>query len=355
MKSVGIIVNPAAGKDLRRLVAHGSNSTHSEKINAVVRMVRALDALGVERLRIAPDPSKLGERAIETAAGDLRTLDAGILEMPWLLGSCSDTERAATLMREQDFDCIVVLGGDGTSRAVASHCGEVPLIPISTGTNNAFPRMLEGTLAGMAAACIVRAVRGEEALDRAPILRLLADGEEISHALVDIAVIDTLDSGALAVWEGHSVRELFLAQARPDSIGLSAIGGCLEPLEPGSGEGLHLELGKLDAPGCLHVTAPMAPGLVIRVAVSAHAHFSGRTPVRTTRGVFAFDGERELAIDGERNWEVLFDPQGPRVVDVQRALGLGIARGLFRDDFQPPTDKQQPLFGSTPWPIPEQT
>lgn len=335
MKSVGIIVNPAAGKDLRRLVAHGSNSTHSEKINAVVRMLRALDALGVERVRIAPDPSKLGERAIETTAESLQTIDTGILEMPWLLGSRSDTDRAATLMREQDFGCIVVLGGDGTSRAVASHCGEVPLIPISTGTNNAFPRMLEGTLAGMAAACIIRAVKGDEALQRAPILRLLADGEEVSHALVDIAVIDTLDAGALAVWEGHSVRELFLAQARPDSIGLSAIGGCLEPLEQGCGEGLHLELGLVDEPTCVHVTAPIAPGLVVRVAVREHMRFSGHTPVRTTRGVFAFDGERELAIDDERSWEVLFDPRGPRVVDVQQALSLGIARGLFRDDFQP--------------------
>ena len=227
MKSVGIIVNPAAGKDLRRLVAHGSNSTHSDKINAVVRMLRALDALGVERVRIAPDPSKLGERAIEIAAPETVALDAACLDMPWLLGSCSDTERAASLMCEQDFGCIVVLGGDGTSRAVASHCGEVPLIPISTGTNNAFPRMLEGTLAGMAAACVVRALGDDEALLRAPLLRLLADGEEISHALVDIAVIDTIDSGALAVWEGQSVSELFLAQARPDSIGLSAIGGCL--------------------------------------------------------------------------------------------------------------------------------
>jgi hypothetical protein len=336
MKSVGIIVNPAAGKDLRRLVAHGANSTHSEKVNAVVRMLRAMDALGVARVRIAPDSGKLGERAIETVVEALQCSDTGILEMPWLLGSRSDSERAAALMCAQDFGCIIVLGGDGTSRAVASHCGEVPLIPVSTGTNNAFPRMLEGTLAGMAAASLIRATAGEEALQRAPILRLLADGEEVSHALVDIAVIDTLDAGALAVWEGHSVSELFLAQARQDSIGLSAIGGCLEPLQPGCGEGLHLQLGTLDQPDALHVMAPIAPGLVVRVAIREHCRFVGAISVRTTSGVFAFDGERELAVDTQRQWQVLFDPQGPRVVDVQRALSLGIERGLFRDHFQPP-------------------
>jgi hypothetical protein len=334
MKSVGIIVNPAAGKDLRRLVAFGSTATHSEKVNTVVRILRALDALGVERVRIAPDPTNLGQRAIEATNEDLHTIDAACLELPWLLGSRSDTERSADLMREQDFGCILVLGGDGTSRAVASHCGEVPLIPISTGTNNAFPRMLEGTLAGMAAACVIRALDGEEALVRAPILRLLADGKEISHALVDIAVIDTLDAGALAVWEGESIRELFLAQARPDSIGLSAIGGCLAPLEPGCGQGMHLLLA--ESAGCTHVTAPMAPGMVQRIAVADYNRFDNRTPVRSPQGVFAFDGERELAIDENRHWEVVFDPQGPRVVDVQNALGLGIARGLFRDGFTHP-------------------
>ncbi|MCB1700472.1 MAG: NAD(+)/NADH kinase [Halioglobus sp.] len=340
MKSVGIIVNPAAGKDLRRLVAFGSTATHSEKINAVVRILRALAALGVSRVRIAPDPTNLGQRAIEASGEGLESMDAACLELPWLLGSRSDTERAAALMCEQDFGCILVLGGDGTSRAVASHCGDVPLIPISTGTNNAFPRMLEGTLAGMAAACVVRALDGEEALQRAPILRLLADGEEVSHALVDIAVIDTLDSGALAVWEGHSIRELFLAQARPDSIGLSAIGGCLTPLEPGCGEGLHLQLGEVDDPGCTHVTAPMAPGLVVRVAVSECLRFTRRAAVCAREGVFAFDGEREMAIDNKRRWEVAYDPMGPRVVNVEQALALGIERGLFRDEILPRAQQQ---------------
>ncbi len=335
MKSVGIIVNPAAGKDLRRLVRlappppTAKRSTLSCAYSA--RSMRWVS----RRVRIAPDPTNLGQRAIEASGDELPSIDAACLELPWLLGSRSDTERAATLMREQDFGCILVLGGDGTSRAVASHCGDVPLIPISTGTNNAFPRMLEGTLAGMAAACVVRALAGEEALVRAPLLKLLADGEDVSHALVDIAVIDTLDRGALAVWEGHSIRELFLAQARPDSIGLSAIGGCLAPLEPGCGAGLHLQLGEVGDPACTHVTAPMAPGLVVRIAVSEFARFSQRVSVNAPEGVFAFDGEREMAIDSERCWEVVFDPRGPRVVDVQQALSLGIERGLFRDDFQP--------------------
>jgi len=333
MRSVGIVANPASGKDLRRLVACGATATHSEKVNTLVRILRALDACGVERARIAPDPTNLGARAIGIAAADLQSLDVAPLELPWVLGARSDSERAATLMREQGFACILVLGGDGTSRAVAAHCGEVPLIPISTGTNNAFPRMLEGTLAGMAAACVARVLAGHEALLRAPMLRLLGDGERVSHALVDIAVIEALDAGALAVWESGSVRELFLAQARPDSIGLSAIGGCLDPLQPGCGEGLHLELGAGERPDTQRLIAPMAPGLLARLELRAHARFRGRAQVRARQGVFAFDGERETTLDPGRRWEVALDPHGPLVVDAQRALALGVERGFFRGDF----------------------
>ena len=41
-------------------------------------------------------------------------------------------------------DLIVTLGGDGTNRVVAKGCGNVPITPISTGTNNVFPKVVEG-------------------------------------------------------------------------------------------------------------------------------------------------------------------------------------------------------------------
>lgn len=44
-------------------------------------------------------------------------------------------------MAERGARCIVTLGGDGTNRAVAKESGAIPLVPISTGTNNVFPFM----------------------------------------------------------------------------------------------------------------------------------------------------------------------------------------------------------------------
>ena len=53
-------------------------------------------------------------------------------------------------MVERDVAAIVVLGGDGTHRVVAAHCGDIPLLALSTGTNNAFPELREATVAGLA-------------------------------------------------------------------------------------------------------------------------------------------------------------------------------------------------------------
>ena len=50
--------------------------------------------------------------------------------------------------------CLITLGGDGTNRVVAKACGDIPLVPISCGTNNVFPYMVEGTVAGLAAGLV---------------------------------------------------------------------------------------------------------------------------------------------------------------------------------------------------------
>jgi predicted polyphosphate/ATP-dependent NAD kinase len=47
MATVGIIANPASGKDIRRLVAHGSVFNNLEKVNIVRRALLGLQAIGV--------------------------------------------------------------------------------------------------------------------------------------------------------------------------------------------------------------------------------------------------------------------------------------------------------------------
>ena len=65
MRAVGIIVNPASGKDIRRIIANGTVVTNQEKISIVIRMLLAMDALGVEKVFIMPDPTHIGLRVID--------------------------------------------------------------------------------------------------------------------------------------------------------------------------------------------------------------------------------------------------------------------------------------------------
>jgi len=205
---VGIIANPSAGKDIRRLVAHGRVVTTQEKINVLRRVLLALDAVGVERALVMPDRSMLGLRALEEISIALRM---ELLDMP-VRGTEDDSTRAAALMAERGAGCIVTLGGDGTNRAVALGCGTVPLAPISTGTNNVFPAMVEGTTAGLAAGLLALGVGGNR------IARSLVVGVVIA-IVVGVALGFEWPNQAFAA-VGESARLNVEAGVRPLVVGL---------------------------------------------------------------------------------------------------------------------------------------
>jgi predicted polyphosphate/ATP-dependent NAD kinase len=288
-----------------------------------------MDALGVERVLIMPDRSNLARRVLLEVDGDLQQLQACQLEMPYVLGTQDDSTRAAGLMVENGVDLIIVLGGDGTSRVVSKSCADVPILPVSTGTNNVFPEMIEGTVAGMAAAALATGVVSrQEVCRRAPRLELVNDeGEVIDHALVDLAVIDAADVAARAVWEAHRIRELYLTQARVDSIGMSAIGAQVQPLAPFSGRACRLLLGE----GERRITAPIAPGLMAELRVGDYRQFgAGETfAIGLVPCVIALDGEREVFIPEGSRYSVCYNADGPSVVDIRKSLQLASGRGYL--------------------------
>ena len=334
MSTVGIIVNPASGKDIRRVIAAGTVVTNPEKMNIALRLLRACDVVGVDRVLIMPDPTHIARRLVKATDGELRHTTVAELELPFILGTWKDTLRATERFVELDVDCLVVMGGDGTSRIVAKASANLPLLPISTGANNVFPRMIEGTLAGLAAAAIASgAVTAELVCHRAPQLELYDDDSElIDIALVDLVVLEGTDTGARAVWDSSSIRALFLTEARPTEIGLTAIGGWLglEPAPPGHALAVYTGTGK-----GRRLVAPIAPGLFVPVTVNRHYFFdrqaSQQIPLRN--GVIALDGEREVLIS-ERQLTVNINPSGPRVINVISALQAAAATGML-DSCQP--------------------
>ena len=324
MGIVGIIANPAASKDIRRLVAHGRVVPDWEKVNVLRRVLLGLDAVGVSRVVGMPDMSRLCERARDEAQVSL-ALD--VLDMP-VLSSVEDSVRAAGLMEHMGVSCLVTLGGDGTNRAVAKSCGSVPLVPISTGTNNVFPTMIEGTLAGLAAGVVAR---GLVDLDRVSTgskrIEVYLEGEFHDLALVDLAVSRERFVASRAIWDMATVSEVFLTRAEPTSIGLSSIGARLHPLSMTDDAGLYFSLG----PGRNSVLAPVAPGMVRAVPVEKWRilPLGERVKVNLSPCTIALDGEREFSVRPGQDVEVSVSNRGPRVVVLEAALQEATSKGVF--------------------------
>ena len=88
-------------------------------------------------------------------------------------------------------------------------------------------------------------------------LEILIDDKPADMALVDIAVFDDVFLASRAVWDFDKVPQLFMSRCRPDTIGLSSVGGQLQQIEPDEPRGLALELGP---DGATTVEAAIAPG-----------------------------------------------------------------------------------------------
>jgi hypothetical protein len=345
---VGIVANPASGKDIRRLVAHGSTFDNNEKINIVRRVLLGLEAAGVGRVAFMPDTYAIVPRAAAPLA--LR-LAVEPLPMP-ALGDAGDTLEAARRLADLGAGCVVTLGGDGTNRVVAKGCGEVPLVAVSTGTNNVFPRMVEGTLAGLAAGLVAVGAAGDGEgsplgmMRRWPRLDVALDGEVVDLALVDVVTTGQAWIGARALWDPAHLAEIVLSRIGPAEIGMASLGGLLFPEACGMGVGAHLVVGGGGGEAsCRWVLAPLAPGLLRRVPIARAAPLSpGETVELGQRGgTVALDGEREFErLDPGRRLSVTLNPDGPRVVEIEAALRAGAERGVF---VQPPDEAAEGVPG----------
>lgn len=333
MTSIGIIANPASGKDIRRLIAHGSVFDNQEKVSIVRRVMLGMESVGVERVVFMPDYFGIGRRAEE---GIQTRLVVETLAMK-MEASQDDSTLAARLMREAGVGAIITLGGDGTNRAVAKEIQDVPLMPISTGTNNVFPQMIEGTVVGIAAGIVARGLLPlEQTTTRQLRLEVLRDGELIDIALVDVVVNSGSFVGSRAVWDMSKVREIVLTRASPSSIGLSSIGGGLYCEQFDSKHGVYLRLNEGHGP--LELTAPIAPGLIETMHISGYRllEVGAEISVQYAPSILALDGEREMLLQPGDQVKVRLTENGPLLIDLHRTLDLAARQGLMVKTELPP-------------------
>jgi len=330
---VGVVANPLSGRDIRRLVTRASVFPTAEKANMIQRMLTAFHAVGVQRVLLGTDLGGISA-AVCRAIGRRGGPGAGWPEVEFLDGqpirqTAQDTVDAVRRMVAAGAHVIICLGGDGTARVTASAAGDVPMLALSTGTNNAFPAVREATIAGLAAGLVATgAVPAEGVVTRAKLLEVRA-GDRAETALVDVAVSTQRHVGTRAVWDPATLTQLFCAFAEPDVIGLSSILGQLSPVarhEP------HGVTARLDTQAPVQVLAPIAPGLVMPVGVRGIEPMRPGAvyPVDARAGIVAVDGERELTFEPGERPTVRLRGDGPRCVDVPAVLAASARLGLLR-------------------------
>lgn len=307
-------------------MAAAGRSTIEDKISIVRRLVLGARATGITQIVVNHDPHQIVRRATET----LRHIEL-IQVTEKLLFAEEDSTRAAIAMREHGCAAIAVLGGDGTNRAVAKGWRDVPVIPVSTGTNNAFPEFIEPTIAGTSLGLVAQGVVGlADCARTAKLVHIEVRGGEADQsrepdiALIDAVAVADLYVGSLELFDPATMRLAVLTRADPAAIGFAGVAGLLQPLAASEEDGLLVRFAPVDGHEGLVVNAPTAPG---------HHHPIGVSEVRRVGlgDTVTIEGPVLLALDGERKRRV-YEGQsaaltvrrdGPVVIDPHQVMALG--------------------------------
>ena len=318
--AVGIIANPLAGTDMRRLSSPAGHTSNAAKVAIVRRIASAALESGARTVLIAADGAGLGDRA-STLIGP----GAVLLDEP-ATGTRHDTVAAARQMWKRGCAVVVVVGGDGTCRDVAIGWPGAPLIAVSTGTNNVFPQSLDSVAAGTAAGLLAG---GRVPIDAvcAPAKRIVVYVGNAEHiALVDVAVLDGNRVGSRVVVDAGRIRAVVAAISTPVASGLSSIAGRVAPVGPDDPDGVVVYVGGVGR----RVRIPLVPGSFSTVVVNKVERLARGAMVRFSGpAVLAFDGERDVVVGAGETIDVTIDGGGPLRVDVERVLRLAVERGAF--------------------------
>jgi len=331
VSTVGILVNPRSGSDVRRLLTSAGSSTIEDKISILRRVIHGATESGAEHLVLTRDPFSITRRATENLQLPVKV---EILDLP-LHHTERDSMDAARAMRDAGCGALVSLGGDGTNRALALGWPDAPLIPLSTGTNNAFPIHVEPTVAGVAAGLIAsESVDLRSHSQRAKVVAVKVhgvDGEpDADMALIDAVAVNDPYVGSLELFDPETMMIGAFTQADPAAIGFSGLAGAVLPCTPAEERGVVLEFTPPSRnPGRL-VRAALAPGWFATVGLARSEYLELDVPVPVAGPcLLAFDGERSRRLGPDQTASLQVERSGPRVIDVGSVVHSGARTGAF--------------------------
>jgi len=325
MGKLGIVVNPMSGRDVRRVAAKASTSSHHEKQQQVTRLVLGALEMGATRIYLGNEPFRINERSIE----NLPERDSiEILQYP-LTHTATDTAVMTSKMWDAGCRTFIVLGGDGTSRIVAKNLPDAVILPLSTGTNNVFPIFCEASIAGAAAGLIATGrLKAEDHCYRCKQLHISINGVETDMALIDAVLLENDSIGSLLPFAAENIRQVFLTRAEPASVGISPIGGYLRACGATDPFGVMVNC---HAKAKESVRVPLSPGLYGDIGVVDHAQMTlGQTYLVDGPGILAFDGDRSIQISATDRVEVSVRQDGPWIIEPARILEVAAQHNLLK-------------------------
>lgn len=331
MGVIAVAVNPASGRDIRRIVSSATVFNNREKQNIVERMILAATQMGDHRFCIMPETYHFAERIQEHLVDDFHAIPCESVYMPEqfeVFNNQNDTTRFAVFAEKMGADLLVVLGGDGTSRVAAKGIENIPLLSVSTGTNNVFPDVVEGTVAGLAAAALASGiVKAEECCQACKKIEIYINGKYADLALVDVVFSGCVYSGAKAIWNRDDIECVVVTQCHPVTIGFSAIPGNRMIVLPQEAAGAVAECGNGPANAKVSLAAGAVTPIEIR-QVNRVSEGEYLTWKMDHSGMLALDGEREVVYHSGDEVTLCIRRNGPRRVDIRKALELAQQRGF---------------------------
>ncbi len=324
---IGIVVNPRSGTDVRRSVAAAASVTVEDKANVVRRVVRGAREAGARHFMVHHDSHRIIRRATET----MRDVELSWIDMA-LTFTEEDTVTAVAAMRSAGCAVVVVIGGDGTNRAAARAWPDLPVVPLSTGTNNAFPITVEATVAGAASGHLATGrCRLEDVSRMAKVVRVTPSGADLPDdlALVDAVAVDDPYVGSFELFNPSTLRLAVVTRAEPTAVGFAGVAGLVEPVGPDDDGGLLLRFGPV-ADCDRVVRGPTAPGHYDDLGLAEVRRLAeGEEVVVSGPLLLAFDGERKRRLLVGEEVVLTVRRDGPRVVDVAAVMSRAAADGAY--------------------------
>ena len=303
--------------------------THEAKRDIVARIAAGADSVGVDEIYIVDEPFRIASMAL-----DWMPLKAKVVTLEIELHhDATDTERAVRAFVGEGVEVIVSLGGDGTNRIIARSAPQLELIPLSTGTNNVFPSMVEPTTAGVVAALAAMGRFSDDATrgirNRAKVLHTA-----FSDGINDIALIDAVQLrddfvGNLLPYDEAKLKKILLTRALPDRVGMSPVGGLISVVEEKDDFGLLVEVSEMEDSE-VFIRVPLSPGFFKDVAISRSQRVDlGEKVTFEGEGILALDGDREHKLGNKRSVAATIRRDGPWVYDVGAAMRYAVAEGMM--------------------------